>query len=138
MEEEKNPVVPQGSSTTLALSKDEIEPLNMYISSVCITLLSESADDFHKAIHLDSNQNVLLKFAGDASSKILIVSKIKAPISQDAAATSTKTTTATQNTSSIRFSIEIESTNVTSHSIAFVKRQSFGVIDAATGYSSTI
>lgn len=75
MEEDKSPIT-HGSATTIALNKDEIEPLNMYISSVCITLLSENPDSFHKAIHLESNQAVLLKFAGDAASKILIVSKI--------------------------------------------------------------
>lgn len=36
---------------SVSLSREEIEPLNMYLSSVCITLLSVNQDTFHKIIH---------------------------------------------------------------------------------------
>jgi len=59
------------------VSLDEIEPLNMYISSVCITLLSENQDVFHKAIHSEANQAIMTKFSTDSAVKTLIISKLK-------------------------------------------------------------
>lgn len=72
MEEDKQvSLLPAGQA--MNVTREEIEPLSMYVSSVCITLLSSNSDAFHKSIHSESASQILGKFAGDSNSKILIV-----------------------------------------------------------------
>lgn len=43
-----------------------------------------------------------------------------------------------EETQTMSFSLEMESTNATSHSIAFLKRPTFQLVDDVSGYASTI
>ncbi|EAR94592.2 dynein heavy chain, cytoplasmic protein (macronuclear) [Tetrahymena thermophila SB210] len=114
-------------SSSVQISLDELEPLNMYLSSVCITLLSVSQDSFHQIIHSEQNQQVISKFASSSSQKILIVSKLNQNKSNG-----------NDDNVAIEFSNEIESTKMTAHSIAFIKRHQFSIFEQVSAYSGVI
>lgn len=105
----------------------------MYISSVCITLLSENHDSFHQVIHSEGSQSVILRFCSDSNAKILIVSK--RGLKEEKDKENAKKVEEPNIMDLISFSLEMNSTKATSHSIAFVKRQCFVLAEEASAYS---
>lgn len=117
-------------------------PLNLYLAASCSTLLGVNKDKFYKALHEPANQELLAQFAHDKNQRALLISRIdQRGRPEDETASSSQPSEAAEDGKDkneisellqgdeLRFSLKVQYYGPVAHTIAFLKRESFAVLD---------
>lgn len=122
----QDPDVTQTMQVQSTLSDSDLEFLNQYLASTCFTLINVNKDHFYKELHSPLSQATLKTFATDKKQRSLIVVRIEKP--QQAVEEEGKQTE-DDNNFDIRFTLKVEYLGQTAHSIAFVKREAYQILE---------
>jgi len=129
--------------------------LNLYLSSSCCTLLDVNKDKFHRALHEPATQELLAQFASDRNQRALLVSRVDQRAraaneeeehkdeatgagSPEKNAEAEPTDDAREKPAELgellqgdelKFSLKVQYYGAVAHTIAFLKRESYTVLD---------
>lgn len=138
----------QGDMPAIEIGEADLEHINTYLASTCFTLLDINKDLFYKELHLPENQKQLKSFASEKSQRAILIAKVdhraKDAIGEGEEEggaqnqSPTKASTSADNANDgaqieLNFSLQVEHLGNNAHTLAFLKREPYSVLDLAQG-----
>jgi hypothetical protein len=125
-------LIEEGASTIGPGGEQDLSSINLFLQTCC-PLLDYNKDKFYKTLHEPSNQDLLNQFVLDRNLRVLLISKIDQ--SQDEGKDAlpdgpekTKLTELLQG-DDLKFSCKVQYHGPIAHSVAFLKRDMYAVLD---------
>ena len=137
--------------------EQDLAALNLYLSAACCTLLDVNKDKFHRALHEPANQDLLAQYAHEKNHRALQISRVdqlgrafqedeehkdevagagspskndaETEQADDAREKPTEELGELMQGDELRFSLKVQYYGAVAHTIAFLKRESYTVLD---------